>query len=115
MLLAVIALAGLFVPPAGHGAVVVLRAVLFGVYHISWAGAGSHPTACPAPPPLPTHTPHTHSHPPPPRPAGGVRALYAGLSPTLARAFPANAAQWLAWELCLQQMRGSGGAAAGAD
>lgn len=38
--------------------------------------------------------------------------MYAGLSPTLARAFPANAAQWLAWELCLQHMRRSGGAAA---
>ena len=31
--------------------------------------------------------------------AGGRRALYAGLTPTLIRAFPANAAQWLAWEL----------------
>ncbi|KAI3423946.1 hypothetical protein D9Q98_009780 [Chlorella vulgaris] len=44
---------------------------------------------------------------------GGVRALYAGLSPTLARAFPANAAQWLAWELCMQRMQqwaGDGGA-----
>jgi hypothetical protein len=41
--------------------------------------------------------------------AGGVRALYAGLSPTLARAFPANAAQWLAWELCMQQMQQWGG------
>lgn len=25
--------------------------------------------------------------------------MYAGLTPTLIRAFPANAAQWLAWEL----------------
>lgn len=36
---------------------------------------------------------------------GGRRTLYAGLTPTLVRAFPANAAQWLAWELskrCLQ-------------
>ncbi|KAI7838108.1 hypothetical protein COHA_008116 [Chlorella ohadii] len=43
----------------------------------------------------------------------GLRALYAGLSPTLIRAFPANAAQWLAWELCMQQWQrwdgGSGG------
>ena len=31
--------------------------------------------------------------------AGGRRVLYAGLTPTLVRAFPANAAQWLAWEL----------------
>ena len=30
---------------------------------------------------------------------GGRRTLYAGLTPTLIRAFPANAAQWLAWEL----------------
>ncbi|KAG2425233.1 hypothetical protein HXX76_013818 [Chlamydomonas incerta] len=29
---------------------------------------------------------------------GGLRSLYAGLSPTLVRAFPANACQWLAWE-----------------
>jgi hypothetical protein len=50
--------------------------------------------------------------------AGGVQALYAGLTPTLARAFPANAAQWLAWELCLQQLQrwdggGSGGGGGG--
>ncbi len=31
--------------------------------------------------------------------AGGRRTMYAGLTPTLIRAFPANAAQWLAWEL----------------
>jgi len=37
--------------------------------------------------------------------AGGVQTLYAGLSPTLIRAFPANAAQWLAWELCIQQLQ----------
>lgn len=43
--------------------------------------------------PLPTHAP-----------AGGLKTLYAGLSPTLIRAFPANAAQWLAWELCMQQV-----------
>ena len=53
------------------------------------------------------------SHPHPPTPthllAGGIQALYAGLSPTLARAFPANAAQWLAWELCMQQMQQWGG------
>mmetsp|Transcript_27363 Transcript_27363/g.70465 ORF Transcript_27363/g.70465 Transcript_27363/m.70465 type:complete len:343 (-) Transcript_27363:203-1231(-) len=29
---------------------------------------------------------------------GGVRTLYSGLTPTLVRAFPANAAQWLVWE-----------------
>jgi hypothetical protein len=47
-------------------------------------------------------------------PAGGVQALYAGLTPTLARAFPANAAQWLAWELCLQQLqRWDGGSSGG--
>ncbi|PNH04257.1 Mitochondrial carnitine/acylcarnitine carrier-like protein [Tetrabaena socialis] len=37
---------------------------------------------------------------------GRLAALYAGLTPTLLRAFPANAAQWLAWEAC---MRGLGG------
>jgi hypothetical protein len=47
-------------------------------------------------------------------PAGGVQALYAGLTPTLARAFPANAAQWLAWELCLRQLqRWDGGSSGG--
>ncbi|KAJ7521153.1 hypothetical protein O6H91_19G040300 [Diphasiastrum complanatum] len=30
----------------------------------------------------------------------GVKGLYAGLGPTLARAFPANAAAIVAWELC---------------
>lgn len=30
---------------------------------------------------------------------GGARALWSGLGPTVARAFPANAAQWLAYEL----------------
>ncbi len=29
---------------------------------------------------------------------GGVRVMYGGLAPTLLRAFPANACQWLAWE-----------------
>ena len=43
--------------------------------------------------------------PPPASLAGGWRALYAGLSPTMVRAFPANAAQWLAWELAQQQLR----------
>lgn len=33
---------------------------------------------------------------------GGVRSWWAGLGPTLFRAFPANAAQWLAWEAGLQ-------------
>jgi hypothetical protein len=32
----------------------------------------------------------------------GVRGLYAGAWPTLLRAFPANAAQFLAWELACQ-------------
>ncbi|KAG7672182.1 hypothetical protein Ndes2526B_g06834 [Nannochloris sp. 'desiccata'] len=34
---------------------------------------------------------------------GGRRVLYAGLTPTLIRAAPANAAQWLVWEICLQE------------
>jgi hypothetical protein len=34
--------------------------------------------------------------------ARGARGLWAGLGPTLARAAPANAAQWLAWEACAQ-------------
>ncbi|KAG2426438.1 hypothetical protein HYH02_014796 [Chlamydomonas schloesseri] len=33
---------------------------------------------------------------------GGVRSLYAGLTPTLVRAFPANACQWLAWEAIMR-------------
>ncbi|KAK9799797.1 hypothetical protein WJX73_010363 [Symbiochloris irregularis] len=33
---------------------------------------------------------------------GGVRVLYAGLTPTLIRAFPANAAQWLTWDVLLR-------------
>lgn len=36
---------------------------------------------------------------------GGRRTLYAGLTPTLIRAFPANAAQWLAWELSKRQLQ----------
>ena len=36
---------------------------------------------------------------------GGRRALYAGLTPTLLRAFPANAAQWLAWEFAIRTLR----------
>lgn len=35
---------------------------------------------------------------------GGVRSWWAGLGPTILRAFPANAAQWLAWEGSLQLM-----------
>ena len=35
---------------------------------------------------------------------GGRRALWAGLSPTLVRAFPANACQWLAWEVAMRQL-----------
>lgn len=56
-------------------------------------------------------SPNHHSRVPPPLPcvsAGGFGALYAGLTPTLVRAFPANAAQWLAWELCMQQARSWG-------
>lgn len=34
--------------------------------------------------------------------AGGVRSLWTGLGPTLARAAPANAAQWLAWDAAIQ-------------
>jgi hypothetical protein len=37
---------------------------------------------------------------------GGRRALWAGLAPTLARAFPANAAQWLCYELVLHHLAG---------
>lgn len=33
---------------------------------------------------------------------GGGRGVYRGLAPTLLRAFPANAAQWLAWEACVR-------------
>lgn len=32
---------------------------------------------------------------------GGVRGVYGGLAPTLLRAFPANACQWLAWEFAM--------------
>lgn len=35
--------------------------------------------------------------------AGGTAALYAGIRPTLIRAFPANAAQWLTWECCMRR------------
>lgn len=36
--------------------------------------------------------------------SGGRAALYAGLRPTLIRAFPANAAQWFTWECCMRWM-----------
>lgn len=36
---------------------------------------------------------------------GGRRTMFAGLTPTLIRAFPANAAQWLAWELSRRQLQ----------
>lgn len=36
---------------------------------------------------------------------GRHRALWAGLTPTLIRAFPANAAQWLAWEVAMHSLR----------
>eukprot|EP00877_Chromochloris_zofingiensis_P014259 jgi/Chrzof1/9087/Cz03g35180.t1 len=35
---------------------------------------------------------------------GGVRSLWAGLTPTLIRAFPANACQWLAWEAAMRYL-----------
>ncbi|GLC50024.1 hypothetical protein PLESTB_000334400 [Pleodorina starrii] len=39
---------------------------------------------------------------------GGLASLYAGLTPTLVRAFPANACQWLAWELVMRNLGGEG-------
>ena len=36
------------------------------------------------------------------RAEGGIRAMYSGFTPTLIRAFPANAAQWLTWELAFR-------------
>lgn len=36
---------------------------------------------------------------------GRFRALYSGLRPTLIRAFPANAAQWLTWEIAISTLR----------
>lgn len=36
---------------------------------------------------------------------GRWKSLYAGISPTLIRAAPANAAQWLTWELCVDLSR----------
>ena len=33
---------------------------------------------------------------------GGIRKMYSGFTPTLIRAFPANAAQWLTWELAVR-------------
>lgn len=36
--------------------------------------------------------------------AGSVRSLWAGLGPTIVRAFPANAAQWVAWELSVRAL-----------
>jgi hypothetical protein len=35
----------------------------------------------------------------------GFRGLYRGASPVIARAFPANAAQWLAWEFSSRALR----------
>eukprot|EP00201_Polytomella_parva_P020724 CAMPEP_0175040172 /NCGR_PEP_ID=MMETSP0052_2-20121109/1091_1 /TAXON_ID=51329 ORGANISM="Polytomella parva, Strain SAG 63-3" /NCGR_SAMPLE_ID=MMETSP0052_2 /ASSEMBLY_ACC=CAM_ASM_000194 /LENGTH=209 /DNA_ID=CAMNT_0016302305 /DNA_START=496 /DNA_END=1125 /DNA_ORIENTATION=+ len=35
---------------------------------------------------------------------GGTRALFAGIGPTLIRAFPTNAMQWLAWEVSLKAL-----------
>ncbi|CAL5229862.1 g13273 [Coccomyxa viridis] len=39
---------------------------------------------------------------------GGLGTLYAGIRPTLIRAFPANAAQWLAWEIAMRAYHRSG-------
>ena len=36
---------------------------------------------------------------------GGGKVLYAGLAPTLVRAAPANAAQWLVWEMMIKYGR----------
>ncbi|GIL88725.1 hypothetical protein Vretimale_17297 [Volvox reticuliferus] len=36
---------------------------------------------------------------------GGLASLYAGLTPTLVRAFPANACQWLAWEVVMRGLQ----------
>mmetsp|Transcript_8862 Transcript_8862/g.54541 ORF Transcript_8862/g.54541 Transcript_8862/m.54541 type:complete len:170 (-) Transcript_8862:1372-1881(-) len=36
---------------------------------------------------------------------GGTGSLYAGFSTTIVRAFPANAAQWLVWEMAMRQVR----------
>ncbi|GMH43198.1 hypothetical protein BSKO_11120 [Bryopsis sp. KO-2023] len=35
---------------------------------------------------------------------GRWKALYSGLTPTLIRAFPANATQWVTWELAIEQL-----------
>ena len=35
----------------------------------------------------------------------GLRGMWAGLGPTLLRAFPANAAQWIVWELSTATLR----------
>ena len=36
---------------------------------------------------------------------GGLRCWWGGLTPTLVRAFPANAAQWMAWEAAQYLLR----------
>lgn len=36
---------------------------------------------------------------------GGLRCWWGGLAPTLLRAFPANAAQWMAWEAAQRVLR----------
>jgi hypothetical protein len=38
---------------------------------------------------------------------GGIKSWWAGLGPTILRAFPANAAQWLVWEASLHILRQS--------
>jgi hypothetical protein len=35
---------------------------------------------------------------------GGRKRLWAGYTPTIARAIPANACQWLAWEFAMRNL-----------
>jgi hypothetical protein len=39
---------------------------------------------------------------------GGRRRLWAGYGPTLSRALPANACQWLAWEAAMRHLPPAG-------
>lgn len=39
--------------------------------------------------------------------SGGLQGLWAGLWPTMLRAFPANAAQWVVWEVSLAALQRS--------
>lgn len=45
----------------------------------------------------------------------GFRGLYRGASPVIARAFPANAAQWLAWEFSSRALWSRRAASSDAD